>query len=195
MKVSIDIDPDNENKIKVLELPHIYKTLIDGIPGFSFTKGHWRGPLSWQSWLALSSDFGDKLVVGDTLNIRLNELWNKVIVPGMSLRQLTDAEGYEGLRGYQKAGVDFLATVEKALLADGLGSGKSRTSFSTVRRLYEMGKDPFPVLIVCPNTTKIGWKRNEIEAVWPGLSVRVVDGTAVQRKKQLNEPAHVYIIN
>lgn len=195
MQVVIDIDPDNENKIKILELPHMYRTLIDGIPGFSFTKGAWRGPFSWQTWLALNNDFAGKLVVGDTLNIRLNKLYNDVILPGFNMRQLTDAEGYEGLRSYQKAGVDFLSTVERALLADGLGSGKSRTSFSTVRRLYEQGKDPFPVLIVCPNTTKIGWKRDEISAVWPGLEVAVIDGTAVQRKKQLTQPAHVYIIN
>lgn len=195
MKVVIDIDPDNPDKIKILELPYIYKTLIDGIPGFSFTKGAWRAPFSWQTWLALSHDFEGKLVVQDALSVKLNEHYNKIIVPGMSLRQLTDAEGYEGLRGYQKAGVDFLSTVEKAILADGLGSGKSRTSFSAVRRLYELGKDPFPVLIVCPNTTKIGWKRDEIEAVWPGLTVQVIEGTAVQRKKQLTTPAHVYIIN
>src|SRR5215217_4121749 len=195
MQVVIDIDPDNENKIKVLEYPHVYKLLLDGIPGFSVTKGHYRGPFSWQSWLALSSDFGNKLVVGEKLNIRLNELYNNVIVPGMNMRQLTDAEGYEGLRSYQKAGVNFLSTVERALLADGLGSGKSRTSFSTVRRLYEMGKNPFPVLLVCPNTTKTGWKRDEIEAVWPGLKVNVIEGTAIQRKKLLAEEAHVYIMN
>jgi SNF2 family DNA or RNA helicase len=195
MNVVIDIDENNPDKIKVLEIPHVYKLLIEGIPGFSFTKGFWRGPFSWQSWLALSSDFQDKLIVGDKLTVKLNELYNKVIVPGMSMRQLTDAPGYEGLRSYQKAGVDFLSTVERALLADGLGSGKSRTSFSTIRRLFEQGKDPFPVLIVCPNTTKIGWKRDEIEAVWPGLKVNVIDGTAVQRKKLLNEEAHVYIIN
>lgn len=195
MKVVIDIDPDNKDKIKVLEYPHVYKLLLDGIPGFSVTKGHYRGPFSWQSWLALSADFGNKLVVGDNLSIRLNELYNNVIIPGMAMRQLTDADGYEGLRSYQKAGVNFLSTVERALLADGLGSGKSRTSFSTVRRLYEMGKNPFPVLLVCPNTTKTGWKRDEIEAVWPGLKVNVIDGTAVQRKKLLNEEAHVYIIN
>lgn len=195
MKVVIDLDENNPDKIKVLELPHIYKTLIDGIPGASFTKGFWRIPFSWQSWLALSSDFGEKLVVKDALNIKLNELYNNIIVPGMNLRQVTDAEGYEGLRSYQKAGVNFLSTVERAILADGLGSGKSRTSFSTVRRLYELGKNPFPVLLVCPNTTKIGWKRNEIEAVWPGLKVNVIEGTAVQRKKLLAEEAHVYVIN
>ena len=128
MQVVIDIDPDNEDKIKVLEYPHVYKLLLDGIPGFSVTKGHYRGPFSWQSWLALSSDFGDKLVVKDALNLRLNKLYNEVILPGFNMRQLTDAEGYEGLRSYQKAGVDFLSTVERALLADGLGSGKSRTS-------------------------------------------------------------------
>lgn len=195
MQVVIDIDPDNPDKIKVLEYPHVYKLLLDAIPGFSLTKGFYRGPFSWQSWLALSADFGDKLTVCDNLNIRLNELYNTKIVPGMKMRQVTDAEGYEGLRSYQKAGVNFLSTVERALLADGLGSGKSRTSFSTVRRLYELGKNPFPVLLVCPNTTKTGWKRDEIEAVWPGLKVNVIEGTAVQRKKLLTEEAHVYIIN
>jgi SNF2 family DNA or RNA helicase len=195
MNVVIDIDVDNENKIKVLEIPYVYKPIISDIPGFSFTKGFWRGPFSWQSWLALSSEFQEKLIVKDDLNIKLNKLYNEVIVPGMSLRQLTDADGYEGLRGYQKAGVNFLSTVERALLADGLGSGKSRTSFSAIRRLHELGKEPFPVLISCPNSTKIGWARNEIEAVWPGLTVQVVDGTAVQRKKQLATPAHVYIMN
>lgn len=194
MQVVIDIDEQNENKIKVLEIPKVYHEKINTIPGALYNKEVWRAPFSWQTWLAFYDEFPD-LVVQPALSQKLNDLYNTKVLPGLQLREKTDAEGYEGLRDYQKAGVEFLSTVERAILADGLGSGKSRTTFSAVRRLYEMGKNPFPVLLVCPNTTKIGWYRNEIEAVWPGLTVEVVNGTAVQRKKQLQNSAHVYIMN
>lgn len=198
MKVVIDIDAKDPSKIVVKEFPKVYRDLFDSIPGFhGKSNGFWYGPFSWQSWLALQATFNMndcELIVEPALANMLTEMYNTFIAPGMELRQKTDAPGYDALYDYQRAGVEFLSTMERAILADGLGSGKTRTSFSTVRRLYEMGHNPFPVLVVAPNTTKLSWER-EIEVVWPGLKVVVVDGTSVQKRKQLNTPGHVYIMN
>lgn len=70
----------------------------------------------------------------------------------------------------------------------------SISGMSTIRRLHELGEDVFPLLIACPNSTKISWER-EIEKVWPGLTIHVVDGSLAKRRKMLETPAHVVIIN
>lgn len=70
----------------------------------------------------------------------------------------------------------------------------TRQALMTLQQLYMQGTNPFPTLIVAPNSTKIGWKR-EAETVWPGLEVVVVKGSAAQRRKQLETPAHIYVMN
>ncbi len=59
---------------------------------------------------------------------------------------------------------------------------------------HPAGEPVFPVLVVCPNSMKKTWAR-EFGMWWPGLRVTVVKGSAVQRRKLLEEPAHVYVLN
>ena len=73
------------------------------------------------------------------------------------------------------------------------------SSSGTIRHMHEkMGEDVFPLLIACPNSTKISWGR-EFERVYPGRKITVVDGTAAQRRKQLKDfmenDGEVLIIN
>lgn len=152
-------------------------------------------PLSWHSYLAMFNTFGTEVPeVGPELQRWAEDEWTTRIGILHQLRDQLEAEGYPDLRPHQNAGVQFLALAERGFLCDDMGSGKTRTVFSTVRRLFEEGKNPFPVLISVPNSTKIGWQR-EIDIVWPGLKVNVVTGSAGQRRKLLEEKAHVYIIN
>lgn len=183
MAVFANIDEDHPDKIKITA-PLRYKDLIKGLPGSRYKEGQWSLSLNWQTCLALRSTFKDELTVGDELSEWASAWKSERVDPALALRNSTEAEGFPGLYGYQRAGVQFLTTAKRALLCDGLGSGKTFTSFATVRNLFEtQGVNPFPMLIVCPNSTKISWKR-AIEVIWPGLSVQIIDGSATQRRKQ-----------
>lgn len=194
MAVVAELDDANPEKI-IIRAPYLKKDLIKALSGASFKDNLWRVPVSWPMCLALRSTFGAELEIGPNLAKWATQWRETRVDPGLALRDKIDAEGGDpGLFAHQRGGVEFLVTAERALLCDGMGSGKTRTAFSAVKRLYEQGKNPFPVLIDAPNSTKYGWKR-EIEEVWPGLTITVIDGTATQRRKQLAAPAHVYIIN
>lgn len=77
---------------------------------------------------------------------------------------------------------------------DYIPTHNTASAIRTAMRLFKDGKDPFPVLVVCPNSTKYPWKR-EIDKWWPGCTVQVISGSAAARRKQLATPAHFYIIN
>jgi len=101
------------------------------------------------------------------------------------LRDLEDYEGDEDLFPHQKAGVAFLATSKRALLADEPGLGKTAQAIRALKRLKEQGEDVFPALIVCPNTLKNNWAR-EFDKWWPEVTTQVVKGAAGKRKKQFD---------
>lgn len=61
------------------------------------------------------------------------------------------------------------------------------SSAGAIRHMHEnVGEDVFPLLIACPNSTKITWGR-EFERVYPGRKITVIEGTAAQRKKQFKD--------
>jgi SNF2 family DNA or RNA helicase len=130
----------------------------------------------------------------------MQDLYNNVILPAYNMRSEITPAGWEGLMPdiglypHQKGDVAFLTTVKRGMLFNGMGSGKSISSMSAVRQLAAQGETVFPMLVACPNSTKLGWKK-EILKVWPGLKINVIDGSATQRRKLLEEPAHIYIIN
>jgi SNF2 family DNA or RNA helicase len=195
MTLRAEIDEKDPSKIKIAEFEWRYKELLNSLPSAKFDKsGAWFFSLTWQTCLALSNTFKQNIIIGPNLQKWIDDLYNNTIVPAYNLRNQISAPGYEGLFPHQKGDVAFLSTVKRGLLFNGLGSGKTQSSFSTVKRNHELGGDVFPVLVACPNSTKMGWKK-EIEKVWPGLTVHVIDGTASQRRKLLEDPAHVYIIN
>lgn len=172
------------------------KDLVKQLPGSTYSTRDeiWKLPLGWAGCLALRAQFGTQLEIGPNLVEWSRNEYETRVAPCMALRQETEAPGSPDLYGYQRAGVAFLATAERALLADEMGTGKTRQAYMAMMQLYMNGKNPFPALVVAPNSTKIGWKR-EGELVWPGLIITVVKGSAAQRRKQLEEPAHVYVMN
>jgi SNF2 family DNA or RNA helicase len=112
----------------------------------------------------------------------------------MALRELETADGDEDLFPHQRAGVAFLATAKRALLADEPGLGKTAQAIRALKKLQENGEEVFPALIVCPNTLKKNWAR-EFKTWWPSVNTQVIKGTATQRKKQFESGADVFIIN
>lgn len=194
--VLAEIFEGDESKIR-LTYEWRFAELIKTIPGAKPKPGSENTAdmaVTWQGYLALFTTFVGVLEIGPNLQKWADDTWNNKIGKLHTMRDELESPGYPDLRPHQNAGVAFLSLAERAFLCDDMGTGKTRTTFATVRRLFEEGKNPFPVLVSAPNSTKIGWAR-EIEIVWPGLKVNVVTGSAGQRRKLLEEKAHVYIIN
>lgn len=192
---------DDGEKV-VIETLFREKDLVKQVPGASWNHKHstWYAPLSWSTCVILRGVFGANLEIGpDLAEWATRELETRV-TPANALREAIDASGSPKLFGYQRAGVQFLATAKRALLCDGLGAGKTRQALMAAMAHYQAHLNdpsypsPFPILAVVPNSTKTGWKR-EAAMVWPGLEVQVIKGSATQRRQQLETPAHLYVIN
>lgn len=190
----LETDP---TKIVLPNFEWRYQELVKALPSSSYNSktNLWHLNLTWPTCLALQTTFAEKLSIGPNLAQWWKDEYNNRILPSYQLRHVLSVdEGYDFLYPHQRADVQFLSLARRAILANGLGSGKSRSSFATLRHMHEQGEDVFPVLITCPNSTKRGWK-NEIEEVMPGLDIRVVDGNVTQRRKLLEPGADVYILN
>lgn len=190
------VDLNTEKNHIVINAEWRYKDLCKSIPGASWSAKDqiWHVPLSWTSCLALRSTFLTDLQIGPLLTDWATNELNTRIGPAMALRELTEADGDEDLFPHQRAGVSFLATAKKALLADEPGLGKTAQAIRGLKRIQENGEAVFPALVVCPNTLKKNWQR-EFAQWWPGVKVQVIKGTAVQRKKQFESDADVFVIN
>lgn len=196
MPVSVDIDPSTGKHIQI-DAEWRYKELCKSLPGSSWNTEEkvWRVPLSWSSCLALRSTFKDDLVIGPALEYWAFDEVNKRVTPANALRELETYDGDEDLFPHQRAGVAFLSTARRALLADEPGLGKTAQAIRALKKLHDDGEEVFPALIVCPNTLKKNWER-EFKIWWPGIKTQIIRGTAAKRKKQFEEPGvQVYIIN
>lgn len=183
MPVFVELD-DSSSHI-LINAEWRYKELCKTLPGSAWSNKEqiWRVPLSWTSCLALRSTFREDLHIGPLLNQWAQDLVTTRIQPSEALRELEEHEGDEDLFPHQRAGVAFLATARRALLADEPGLGKTAQAIRALKKLKEQGEDPFPTLIVCPNTLKKNWER-EFQKWWPEVTTQVIKGTANQRKKQ-----------
>ena len=196
----VNVELDDSGKHIIINAEWRLKELCKSIPGASWSAREqiWRIPTSWASCLALRSTFKESLEIGPNLAAWAADERVNRIVPSNHLRDLEvmpdDYVGNDDLFPHQRAGVEFLATARRALLADEPGLGKTAQAIRALKLLHDKGEDIFPALIVCPNTLKKNWKR-EFEKWWPGIDVQVIKGTATQRRAQFEHPANVYVIN
>lgn len=197
---------DESGKQIIINAEWRYKELCKGIPGASWSakENIWHMPVSWAGCLALRSTFKTQLEIGPALAAWAQAEKASRIDPSNALRDLIEIEGgYADLFPHQRAGVEFLATSKRALLADEPGLGKTAQAIRALARLHEKGEEVFPALVVCPNTLKKNWER-EFAKWWPGIRVQVISGSATVRRKQFaplvdpqdGEPRpHVVVIN
>lgn len=99
------------------------------------------------------------------------------------------------LLSFQRAGVAFLVKNRRALLCDPMGTGKTAQLIRTLQVLQELGENPFPALVVCPNSLKLSTWARELSTWAPEITAQVVDGNATKRRKQLASEADVFILN
>jgi SNF2 family DNA or RNA helicase len=198
--MTVGVELDDSGKSIVINSDWRLKELCKSLPGSSYdsTNQTWRLPVSWSACLALRSTFRDDLVLGERLTAwAVNERTIR-IDPANELRDvevLPDGVGDQDLFPHQRAGVEFLATARRALLADEPGLGKTAQAIRSLKKLKDGGEAVFPALIVCPNTLKKNWQR-EFKKWWPDVNVQVVRGTTNQRRKQFEEEnVDVYVIN
>jgi SWI/SNF-related matrix-associated actin-dependent regulator of chromatin subfamily A-like protein 1 len=93
------------------------------------------------------------------------------------------------LRGYQNAAVEYALAVERALIADPCGVGKT---FSALGLVHET--DSLPALIICPASYKFGW-RKEIQRALPHASILVCDSKSHIQHSLLWSTYDFYIVN
>lgn len=186
-ELPVSVEIDSEKSHILINAEWRYKELCKSLPGSSWSTKEqvWRVPLSWSSCLALRSTFKEDLTIGPELTDWAQNLVTTRISPSEALRELEEYVGDEDLFPHQRAGVAFLATARRALLADEPGLGKTAQAIRALKRLKDQGTDVFPALIVCPNTLKKNWER-EFRKWWPEVTTQVIKGTAAQRKKQFD---------
>lgn len=155
------------------------KEAIKQVPGMTWDgTGQWRGPLAWATCKALRGIFGDRLTVGESLAAWAWEEKAKRIDPSMAMRESLEAEGDDRLFPPQRAGVAWLQATKRGLLGDPMGSGKTR------QLLLAIPDDGWPAIVIAPNGVRGSW-RKEVEAINLDCEVKILDGTAPQRRKAL----------
>jgi len=105
---------------------------------------------------------------------------------------------------YQLAGMDYIYERNKLwdvgqLLGDDVGLGKTIQAIGCLARWFEEGTITFehPVIISCTSALKSQWA-DEIARFWKhpkGIIVTQIDGVAKERKKRIEIPSHIYILN
>lgn len=211
--VYADIDTVDRSRIAITAT-YYQRDQVKTIPGtrWSTADAKWKAPLAWTTCLALRGTFGADLELGDDLTRWAVEEYDSRIRPAMNLRdrltiddipddEMTSVIDTAHTAGeemkmfkHQSAGAAFMATTGSCLIGDETGTGKSAQAICALRTMHRMGKSVFPVLIVAPNSVKRTWQR-EWEQWWPGIVTQVIEGGIVSRRKALETPAHVYIIN
>ena len=199
--ITLEIWEKNPARVLITsDFPLRDKELLRALPGSSYsTREHvWTAPLTWGTCVAMRGMFGDELIVGDKLAAWSIEEHALRVKPAVDLRNAWDdptlEEAFPLLYPFQRAGVQFLTFAKQAMLTDEMGTGKTPQTIFTLANIVRNGENPFPALVVCPNNMVLTWEK-EINRWWPGLKVNVVKGGIGWRRKMIEEPAHVYVIN
>lgn len=130
---------------------------------------------------------------GDAVTLAIHELERlriaKVVGPRPStVEALSCSVEDPRLRPYQAVGVNFLRQIsrEGALLTDGTGTGKTRTTLVAIEKL------PLPAVIVCPANLKRTWWR---EAQKIGLDPLLLFGMKPPTDGHLHKTDGIVVIN
>jgi SNF2 family DNA or RNA helicase len=193
------------------------KERLATIPGCTWHKASntWRLPLTWAACLQLRGVFRDDLELDESLIAWAWEFRRDFLQPIETVREAMALSSTDGavhaavnlalnrieagreltLKPFQRAGVAYLFLAQRAGLYDEMGTGKTVQLIRTLQVLKALGHEPFPALVVCPNSLKNTVWARELATWAPELAVVVVHGSMAKRREQLATPADVYVIN
>ena len=161
--------------------------IVKQVPGVRWDNSlkMWWLPLTFVGCIQLRAVFGQPLTIGRDLNTWARDEQELRINPALALRSLTEpAQPVPGdkLRPFQRVGAEWLIAVQRGILADDMGTGK------TVQLLGALASQPhldvLPAIAVVPNSAKYNWK-HEITRWFPIAEPYIVDGGAAKRRKML----------
>lgn len=179
--------------------------LVSQVPGIRWHEERrvWRIPINWTACIQLRGIFGDRLTVGQMLAEWSQEENKQRVQPSLNLRDLTEHRELHRvyrpeLFPFQRVGVEWMLTAGSGLLADEMGAGKTIQLLTVLEHLEFHHEEPFPALVICPNSVKFNWAREA--AAWsPSAVPYVVYGTSTERRKTLEsaarDPFALVIIN
>lgn len=170
------------------------KSLITQVPGARWKNDRWTVPATYPALVQLASVFGSELEPDEGLRAFGQRLYEqRVLAHGIAQgavpRPLSSSLA-DRLSPLQQQGAAWLALSEGAILADGMGSGK------TVQTCVAMTEANVGMaLVVCPASVKETWRRHVEE--WTDLEPVVIDGSSAKRDKLLSEitDGQVAIVN
>jgi SNF2 family DNA or RNA helicase len=191
--VLLDVDSQDHTRVTI-DCSDTEIELVKQIPGFRYRNSKVTAPKSWATWVTAKAILQDQFESGEAFYNYIRDDYYGRVNPSLGLRELLVPEGVvptdTRLRPHQVVGARWLAHNRCALLSDDMGLGKTATTISAIKQ----SEDPFPILVICPNSVKHQWA-TEFEMWWPELYVSVVDGTATERRKALQPGFDAYIIN
>lgn len=214
MPITASLAPSGDRIVLDSEFQH--KDRIKNILGAKHDPktDKWTTPLTWSACTGLLNDFGAEFLASKDINDWGYAELEARVGPSLALRAKLDLDSMEpgvhrstkmcetalelgaetGLYPYQMAGAAWAAIVGQGMLLDEQGTGKTAQTIAALRIKQRHGEPVFPVLVTAPSSVKRVWER-EFARWYPGLTVINVKGSAVQRRKQLATPAHVYIVS
>lgn len=175
------------------------KDVLIGIPGakYKISTNSYEFPLSWGTILSLQNGiYGTNVELDKDVKKWVKDYYNSFVKPGYEKRAILDPDitYLDSLFRHQNADVDFILSQKRCIIANGMGSGKTRSPIAAYKVLKDRGEMYKPMLWVGPSSTKSGVLK-DVKAVDPTLDAVIVAGTSTQRKKILKEKHDIYIMN
>jgi SNF2 family DNA or RNA helicase len=198
----IDFFDKDKTLLRVIA-PSVWKDILSEIPAMYWDTKQlcWRIHASWPGYLSVYNTFKGHIGIEISEDVKewLTKEYSDRIYKGFTLRSKTEPDFpvntklTNKLRPFQIVDAEFLTTMHRALLTNGMGSGKTVAALSALEEA-----DAYPALVVTLSSTKFAWE-NEVAKFYPHRTVQVINGTASQRKKQfksfVDEKKDILVIN
>jgi len=167
----------------------------------------WHRPMRQEQPLpAVRKAYTETKVSSTVTHRQLLTIWDliyPILLPPLIFDFVEQVDLFRPLYKYQRRGIEFLIGNPAALLADEMGTGKTVMAVLALRLLFRQGRIK-RALIVCPSSVVGSARLSQITGRsegWDGhfyhwapeLSVTVVRGASLDRQKDWNYPAHVFL--
>ncbi|MEE9125373.1 MAG: DEAD/DEAH box helicase [candidate division NC10 bacterium] len=186
-EVALRLDEDGKLRLRAPARLAGYVSTIPGLRAVRDTD-EWVGLASWSNILAIGSEFRDMPGFAATSEVEeivdrymAMEGWANKLRAGM----IPDRPFDERLFEFQKSGVAMLTDMERVLLLDEMGTGKTAQALAAARQLWQEHK-VHRILVVSPNNMKHRWAR-ECETWFPEAAAYVMHGSKQNKQKVIDE--------